>query len=256
MFATVPSKYVCGMLRTLLEGDPVDMLPMLFADERRGSGRTWVMLNMVVSVDGATALKGGASALNDPDDRDLFLALRSVADVVLVGAQTVRSEILGPIQMTEEMREHRHRAGLHGDPRIAVLTRSLDIEPDHRLFSDPGNRPILVAPTDSDQDRIKRLESVADIVLTDTDDGRAVISSFDGADVVLCEGGPSVNSLLIGSGMVDEFALTISPVFGLGESKRIASRESELEIPQELVLDRALVGDRSLFLRYLDAGGK
>ena len=61
------------------------------------------MLNMVTSIDGATAVGGGASGLNDPDDRALFLALRALADVVLVGAQTVRSENLGPVRMTDEM---------------------------------------------------------------------------------------------------------------------------------------------------------
>ncbi|MFQ5524119.1 MAG: dihydrofolate reductase family protein [Acidimicrobiia bacterium] len=95
------------MLRRLQTGEPVDLLEMLFSEERRNSGRPWMMLNMVESVDGATAVGGGASGLNDADDRDLFLALRSVADVVMVGAQTVRSENLGPVRMNDEMMRHR-----------------------------------------------------------------------------------------------------------------------------------------------------
>jgi riboflavin biosynthesis pyrimidine reductase len=241
-----------AMLRTLKEGDSLDVLPLLFADQRRGLGHPWVMLNMVASVDGATALKGGATALNDPDDRGLFLALRSVADVVLMGAQTIRSEKLGPVRMSQEMLEHREGAGLEGIPRLAVLTRSLDIEPDHRIFSESATRPILVVPGDADPTRVRQLESVAEIAVADTNDGRAVIDALN-ADVVLCEGGPSINSLLIAAGVVDEINLTLSPLFGLGSSKRIASHADELDPPQELVLDRALIGDRSLFLRYVRA---
>jgi riboflavin biosynthesis pyrimidine reductase len=243
------------MFRTLEEGESVDLLPLLFAETRRGTDRTWVMLNMVESVDGATALKGGATALSDPDDRELFLALRSVADVVLMGAQTVRSERLGPVRMSEEMLRHRAAAGLEGEPRLAVLTRSLHIGPDERIFSDPDRRPILVVPNDVDRDRMKRLENLADFVLTETGSGHAVIDALSPAEVVLCEGGPSVNSLLIGAGLVDEINLTLSPVFGLGSSKRLGSHMEELDPPQELILDRALVGDRSLCLRYVSASG-
>ena len=242
------------MLRSLIAGDVVETLPLLFSDDRRRPNRTWVMLNMVESVDGATALKGGASALNDPDDRDLFLSLRSVADVVLVGAQTVRSENLGPITMTDEMTKHRRAAGLSDGPRLAVLSRSLDIEPDHRIFSDPSSRPILVAPRDADPDRVALLGAVADVELTDTTDGHAVVEALGSPGVLLCEGGPTVNSLLLSAGLVDEIDLTISPVFGLGDSKRLASHADELDPPQELVLDRALIGDRSLFLRYVRSG--
>lgn len=242
------------MFRRLKEGEDVDLLPLLFSERRRGSSRPWVMLNMVESVDGATALKGSATGLNDPDDRRLFLALRSVADVVLMGAQTVRSEGLGPMRMSEEMLQHRAAAGLEGEPRLAVLSRSLDIEPEERIFSDPDRRPLLVVPKDADQGRMRQLEDVADFALTETDNGQAVIEALSPAEVVLCEGGPSVNSLLIAAGLIDEINLTLSPVFGLGSSKRLASRVEELDPPQELVLDRALTGDRSLFLRYVRAG--
>jgi riboflavin biosynthesis pyrimidine reductase len=241
------------MLRTLEEGRAVEVLPLLFGDRRRGLGHPWVMLNMVESVDGATALKGSATGLNDLDDRKLFLALRSVADVVLVGAQTVRSENLGPVRMSDEMLQHREAAGVGGVPRLAILSRSLGIDPRHRIFSGSGSRPILVVPEDADPGRMRQMEAVADLAVTDTDDGHAVIDALGPAEVVLCEGGPSVNSLLIAAGVVDEINLTISPVFGLGSSKRVAGHPDELDPPQDLVLDRALVGDRSLFLRYLRA---
>lgn len=241
------------MLRTLGQGEEVEILSLLFKEARKAPRRPWVMLNMVESIDGATALKGGATALNDPDDRQLFLALRSVADVILVGAQTVRSEQLGPVRMSDDMLRHRAAARLDGEPRLAILTRSLRIETDNSIFSDPDRRPILVVPNDADRDQMRRLEEVAELVSTDTDNAASVINALGPAEVILCEGGPSVNSLLIAAGLVDEINLTLSPVFGLGSSRRIASHVDELDPPQELILDRTLIGDRSLFLRYVKA---
>ncbi len=237
------------MLTRLDTTDPVDVLGMLFAEQRTAEGRPWVMLNMVASIDGATALKGGATALNDEDDRLLFLALRSVADVVMMGAQTVRSEKLGPIRMSSEMMERRNAAGFDGPPRLVILTRSGKIDPGHRVFSDRANRPLVV--TSSNPDDLGQLRDVADVIQASDMSGAGIIDVFGEAGVVLCEGGPSVNSQLIADRVVDEINLTLSPLFALGESKRVASAPDELDPPTEMSLDRVLRGERSLFLRYV-----
>ena len=59
-------------------------------------GRPAVRLNMISSVDGATAVEGRSGGLGGPADRKVFAALRSLADVVLVAAGTVRAEHYGP----------------------------------------------------------------------------------------------------------------------------------------------------------------
>ncbi len=238
------------MLHRLETGGPVEVLDMLFAETRGHTNHPWVMLNMVSSVDGATALRGGASALNDVDDRALFLALRAVADVVLVGAQTVRSENMGPVRMSEEMSRYRNAVGLKGEPRLAILTRSLDLDVGARVFADPKRRPIVVTQNGSDQHRLAALREVADTVHAPVLDGAGIVAALGEAKVILCEGGPTVNSQLIASGVVDEINLTVSPMFAMGESKRIAFG-AELDPPAELQLDRVLLGDRSLFLRYI-----
>ncbi len=240
------------MLRHLDTGDPVDLLGMLFSEERKASRRPWVMLNMVESVDGATAVGGGASELNDPDDRRLFLALRAVADVVLVGAQTVRSENLGPVRMTDEMMRYRQEVGRPGEPALVILSRSLNIESGHKVFSDQTRRPTILTGADADPERVRTLRQVAEVVQVDSLDGRGIIEALSSAAVVLCEGGPTINSQLVGAGLVDEVNLTIAPMLAMGESKRIASGPP-MEPPAPMRLARALAGDRSLFLRYVRA---
>jgi riboflavin biosynthesis pyrimidine reductase len=247
------------MLRRLESDEPVDLLEMLFAENRGRVGGAqpvaeghppWVMLNMVSSIDGATALRGGATALNDADDRALFLAMRAVADVVLVGAQTVRSENMGPIRMSDEMMRYRIEAGLEGEPKMAILTRSLNLSVDDGVFVDPKRRPIVVTEEGADRDRLQTISTVADVVQVPVTDGAGIVGALGDAEVILCEGGPTVNSQLIGAGLVDEIGITMSPLFAMGQSKRIASG-IELDPPTGLVLDRILTGDRALFLRYL-----
>jgi riboflavin biosynthesis pyrimidine reductase len=50
-------------------------------------GRPSVRLNMIASVDGATALAGASGGLGGAADRRLFSLLRSLADTVLVAAE-------------------------------------------------------------------------------------------------------------------------------------------------------------------------
>ena len=66
------------------------------APRRPPTGRPWVLVNMVASIDGATAVDGRSGGLGGPGDKAVFHALRAVADVILVGAGTVRAEHYGP----------------------------------------------------------------------------------------------------------------------------------------------------------------
>lgn len=238
------------MLRHLETGHAVDVLETLFSEERHREDRPWVMLNIVESIDGATAIDGGASGLNDADDRQLFLALRAVADVVMNGAATVRAENLGPVRLSGEMAQRRREAGVHEPPRMVVLSRSLSLDPHLRIFSDPERRPTIITGLDADPERLAALGNVADLVQIEKLDGPGIIDALQGVSVVLCEGGPTVNGQLIEGGLVDEVNLTISPVLALGDSKRVASGPSDHR-PTEMRLDRTLIGDHSLFLRFV-----
>lgn len=239
------------MFRSLeSSGEPIDILDMLFSEKREREGRPWVMFNMVESVDGATAVDGGASALNDADDRALFLAMRAVADVVLMGAETIRSESVGPVRMSAEMSRHRSNAGLEGVPQMVILTRSLSLDQEARVFSDPDRRPTILTGHGVDQDRVDAISKVADVAQIDDLDGNGIVNYLSAAKVILCEGGPTVNSVLMTAGMVDEINITMSPMLALGESKRIAHGEP-LQPPIDMRLDRIASGDRSLFLRYV-----
>src|SRR3982751_3862143 len=75
--------------------DPVDPADV-YADMPSAEGRPAVRLNMISSVDGATVIDGVSGGLGGPADKSVFAVLRSLADVVLVAAGTVRAEHYGP----------------------------------------------------------------------------------------------------------------------------------------------------------------
>jgi hypothetical protein len=71
----------------------------LYGDLPSARTRPAVRLNMIASIDGATAVAGVSGGLGGPADQALFAVLRSQADVVLVAAGTVRAEHYGPLDV-------------------------------------------------------------------------------------------------------------------------------------------------------------
>src|SRR5918993_549206 len=67
-------------------------------------GRPYVRANMVISLDGAAQGRDGRSGtLSSPADRRVFAMLRGLADVILVGAGTARTEKYGPAAALGEL---------------------------------------------------------------------------------------------------------------------------------------------------------
>jgi hypothetical protein len=67
--------------------------------------RPFVRCNMISSLDGAIAVEGRSGALGGPADRRVFQVLRSLADVIVVGAGTAREEGYGPAHPGRDLRE-------------------------------------------------------------------------------------------------------------------------------------------------------
>jgi len=227
-----------------------DLLGLVLGSSRAISGRPWVLINMVASVDGATTVEGRSSGLGDDDDLAMFKALRAVPDVILVGAGTARAENYGPVQLDGERLERRRALGKEDLPRLAVVTGRLDLDPKARLFSRPETPTIVITGPAADPDRRRALEAVAEVVVLEDLSVEAVIAHLGEAESILCEGGPGLNSQLAAAGLIDEVNLTVAPVMVGGVSKRIVEGVP-VEPPLVLDLDRILAGGRSLFLRYL-----
>jgi 5-amino-6-(5-phosphoribosylamino)uracil reductase len=238
------------MIRTEPGGDPINPLEVQMGYPRGRSDRPWVMANFVTTVDGAAAVDGSSTAINDADDRAMFQAMRAAPDFILVGAETVRSEDYGPVDLDDARRKARLEAQLEETPHLTIVTRSLDLEPDARVFSDPKRRVTVLTTEEAPVDRATALAEVADVVRLKATSPDDILRYMRKARVVLCEGGPSLMGQFIAAGLVDEMALTVAPLLAAGRSPRMAHGPAA-DPPLGMRLDRVLYGDRSLFLRYL-----
>ena len=210
-----------------------------------------VRANFVVSVDGAVELNGRSQSLGGPADRAAFMAMRACADVVLVGAGTVRAENYGPVKLDEPTRHRRVEQGLAALPRLAVVSGKADLDPHARVFSG-DSKPLLLTTARSASSR-PDLADVADVRVCGDEVVELPVALdclYEGGLIrVLCEGGPTLLSSLLGHGLLDELCLTISPVFA-GPGHRPLATGGPLADAATFELLGLLEADGMLLTRY------
>lgn len=214
-----------------------------------------VRMNFVMSLDGAVTLEGRSGALGDATDRLAMAALRTLADVILVGAGTVRVEGYGGVELDEADVAWRLAHGLPRLPRVAVVSSRLDLGPEHAFFARAAERPIVITHASSPADRRDALAEVADVITCGTDalDVREMLRALadGGMPQVLCEGGPHLFGTLLEGGLVDELCLSLSPTLVGGDPARMVRGASEGERRMHLV--HAIPAGDLLLLRYARA---
>ena len=152
------------------------------AHRTRHDERPWVVMSMISSGDGATALDGSSGALGGDADKAVFMHLHRSADVVLVGAETVRRDGYSPLPPHQT---------------LVVVSASGDLGPRGKALCEAGNT---------------RLAS---------GDLKAIAAELPG-DVCVLEGGPGLNGQMLAADLVDEICITIAPRFVAGRSLRVA----------------------------------
>lgn len=216
-------------------------------------GRPWLLVGMVASLDGATVVDGRSGGLGGAGDRAVLRALRGLADVVLVGAGTVRTEGYGPVRLDDEVQEARVLRGQAPVPRLAIVSRSLRLDLDRPLFTESDPPPLVVTTDAADTARRVELTQRADLLLAghgaDVDPVATLAALGElGAEVVVCEGGPSLNGQLLEAGLVDEVCLTVAPWLVGGSSSRIVAGAEGTE-PVRFTTTHVLEDAGDLFVR-------
>ena len=216
-------------------------------------GSPWLRVNFVSSIDGAVTVDGKSGGLGGEADHRVFDILRTLCDVVVVAAGTVKAEGYGPMVVDQPSVDARVAAGLKPQPTFAIVTGSLDLDPASPIFTKAPVRPIILtgeaAPTN------EALGKVADIIVCgakSVDPGRMVAAlSERNLARIHCEGGPSLFGSLLAADVVDELCLTVSPLLVGGDSGRIA--KGEVPEPRGMSLAGILKSDDTLLLRYVRA---
>ena len=126
--------------------------------------RWWVRANMIASLDGGATTGGKSGALGGAGDRALFSLMREAADVILVGAATVRVENYSGAQLAPSARQTRQQRGQAEVPPIAVLTRSGRLDHDAKIFQRTEVAPLILTSSRAVDDTRGRLGGLAEVI--------------------------------------------------------------------------------------------
>ncbi|GAB2549815.1 pyrimidine reductase family protein [Leucobacter ruminantium] len=215
--------------------------------------RRWLRMNFVTSIDGAATREGKSGGLGDAADRRVFELLRRHAHAVLVAAGTVRIEGYDAMRLDEEAAAWRAAHGLASQPAFAIVTRSLDLDPESDVFSDAPVRPVVYTVAAAPAERRAALAAVADVVDAgerDVEPARVLDDlAARGHTHVHSEGGPSLFGSFIAADVVDELCLTVAPSLESGDARRIATGPEAA--PQRMRLAAVLRASDELLLRYV-----
>lgn len=234
--------------------------------------RPTVVVNFVSTLDGVTSYAtpeaaggGEISGFFEPD-RFVMGLLRSLADVVLIGAGTLRAaaherwtpEYVHP-PSSAGYAALRRELGLAAEPTTAVVTSSARIDLDHPGLADP-RVPVLIITSDSGAAALDgRTAGHVEVAVAGRQRGEPQrlldVLNRRGAELVLCEGGPRLFGELLRAGLVDELFLTWAPQIagrspavprlGLVEGTSFAVSDA----PWARLVDLRRAGDH-LFTRY------
>jgi riboflavin biosynthesis pyrimidine reductase len=243
-----------GVMRALLptpEAD-VDVHAFYAADWIDVGG---LRVNFVASVDGAATDDGASRGLQTPGDNRIFTALRDLADIVVAGAGTVRTEGYSAITVSGRRSAIRAEYGLPKTLPTAVVSRSLRLDPTADLFvaAPDDTRTIVLTCAASDPAVRADLERVAEVVVCGDESvelarARAALTER-GLTRILCEGGPLLFADLVRAGVVDELCLSVSPLLTGPGARRIVAGDLWPD-PRTLTLTGLLEEDGALFCRY------
>ncbi len=210
--------------------DEVD-LPRLYAAPRT----PWLRVNMVSTVDGAaTGESGKSGSINNAADKQVFDTLRGLADAIVVGAGTARTEGYRPV-----------------DVPIVLVSRRADVP--ERLRDAPSGSVLMATTTGASGLEEARALLGAEQVLTLGDDEVDLAQLKErlverGLVDLLSEGGPSLLGALLAQGVADELTSTVVPQLVGGDHPRIVAAPP-LDVPLEL--HTLLEHDGTLLARWL-----
>lgn len=209
-------------MRVLISGAPAraEPGPAELADLYAPPRTPWLRANMVSTADGAaTGADGQSGSINNAADQQVFLALRAMADAIVVGAGTARAEGYRP-----------------GARPIVVVSRRGDL-PETLRGAPAGSVLLATCAQAPGLAAAGELLGEAQVLVAGDDavDLPGVIAALHarGLRHLLCEGGPRLLADVLAAGLLDELCCTLVPALVGGAHPRITAGPS-LDVPLEL----------------------
>ena len=176
--------------------------------------RPRVILSAAVSVDGKIATVQGDAGLSSRADRRRVHLLRSRADAIMIGKNTL--ELDDPL-LTARL------AGGRNPVRVILDSRGT-ISSGSKILRTSGSVPTIIAVTKSisEDDMLRLRRSPAEVVVYGTEevDIRALLADLHtrGIRLLLVEGGGIINWYFVKHGLADEVIVTVAPYLVGGQS--------------------------------------
>jgi riboflavin biosynthesis pyrimidine reductase len=194
-------------------------------------GRPFLLVNFIATADGRATIAGRAGPIANRADYELFHALRTRVDAVMVGAETVRVEGYGRME-----------------PLAVLVTRGARVPADVGLLAAPENRVLVLTP--SQDATLPPCAAEVDYLRAPLPEAVPRLQTDHGVRSVLCEGGPHLLGDLLRAALVDELHLVIAAKLVAGDDPTTIVSGPELDRPAELELLSLHESGGYLFLRY------
>ena len=184
--------------------------------------RPYTLLSCGMSIDGY--LDGATEqrlVLSNEADLDRVDAVRASCDAILVGAGTVRNDNPRLLVRDQGRRDERVSRGLPATPRKVTVTRSAKLDAGAAFFAAGDVEKLVYCATPMAADAGARLGSVATVVDGgDPVDLRRLSEDLHARGVrrLMVEGGGTVHTQFLTTGLADELQLVVAPLF-VGDSR-------------------------------------
>jgi riboflavin biosynthesis pyrimidine reductase len=221
----LPGTAVVGDLDTS-PADAVQALADLYAYPDPVPAAGWVRASMLCTLDGAvTGADGRSGSISGPADRAVFSVLRGLADVVLVGAGTVRAEGYRRPAAKGEFAERRATSGQAPAARLAIVTTSGRLGAAETALGGPDGAYVITCAT-ADLDKLRALAGTDRVLVAGEErvDARLAVTHLAarGLRRILLEGGPHLLGDVIAADCLDELCLSFTPLLVAGQGARVA----------------------------------
>lgn len=152
--------------------------------------------------------------ISTPEDMAEVYRLRAEHDAILVGAETLRRDNPALLLRDPEARQRRVLQGLRPDLTKVTLTRSGNLDPSMRFFTE-GDADIYVFS----ECEIPELKNIATVISSDAPwSARALVTQLEkrGIRRLFVEGGAQILHLFLSEGMADVVRLAVNPTLRTG----------------------------------------
>ncbi len=179
--------------------------------------RPYILVNMVMSMDGKVVVEGTEQGIGSKVDQRLMRELRVNADMSLNGATTLRASGTSSRVGDPVLQQMRVARGKTPNPIAAVISASGALPLEKIFFTARDFEAVVYLSRTAPAERRKAIEATGRSLhlIAARNPWAGIFKHMRqdlGVEVLLVEGGPTVNSQLFRLDVVDEYFTTIGPV--------------------------------------------